>query len=188
MVEKSSYYFAYGSNLNVSRLLSRCPDAVIVGKAELKNYRLCFMTNNSGKVVANIFEVGEKSKETVAGVVYELTKADKAILDTYEGYPYVYDRVPVKVDMKGREVTCFTYLMYPTFERYSRLSRFDFWDIDTKERVVTGKKIHRRFGVPTPEYKNHLIKGYKMFGLNVQAIAKANEYSGRRNKAEWKPI
>ena len=34
------FYLAYGSNLNVKQMQFRCPDARIVGTAEIPNYQL----------------------------------------------------------------------------------------------------------------------------------------------------
>ena len=36
------FYLAYGSNLNVKQMRFRCPDARIVGTAEIPNYQLLF--------------------------------------------------------------------------------------------------------------------------------------------------
>lgn len=36
----NKYYLAYGSNLSMAQMAQRCPDAVYVGTAELKDYRL----------------------------------------------------------------------------------------------------------------------------------------------------
>lgn len=38
----NKYYLAYGSNLSMAQMAQRCPDAVYVGTAELKDYQLLF--------------------------------------------------------------------------------------------------------------------------------------------------
>ena len=42
------YYLAYGSNLSVEQMAKRCPDAIYVGTAELKDYQLLFKQGGSG--------------------------------------------------------------------------------------------------------------------------------------------
>ena len=42
------FYLAYGSNLNVKQMQFRCPDARIVGTAEIPNYQLLFKGSKTG--------------------------------------------------------------------------------------------------------------------------------------------
>ena len=42
------FYLAYGSNLNVEQMQFRCPDARIVGTAEIPNYQLLFKGSKTG--------------------------------------------------------------------------------------------------------------------------------------------
>ena len=37
---KESYYFAYGSNMNLDQMAYRCPAASVVEKVKLEGYRL----------------------------------------------------------------------------------------------------------------------------------------------------
>ena len=39
---KETYYFAYGSNINLNQMAVRCPDAKVVEPAVLENYELLF--------------------------------------------------------------------------------------------------------------------------------------------------
>ena len=39
---KESYYFAYGSNMNLDQMAYRCPAASVVEKVKLEGYRLTF--------------------------------------------------------------------------------------------------------------------------------------------------
>ena len=39
---RKKYYLAYGSNLNVKQMKSRCPDARVLGIGEIEGYRLLF--------------------------------------------------------------------------------------------------------------------------------------------------
>ena len=42
------FYLAYGSNLNMKQMQFRCPDARIVGTAEIPNYQLLFKGSKTG--------------------------------------------------------------------------------------------------------------------------------------------
>ena len=101
-------YIAYGSNLSVEQMEERCPDAKIVGKAVLKDWRLCF------KVHADI-EPCEGREVPV--LVWEVSPEDERALDRYEGYPSYYIKQDVGIlitDLEGndpKEAEAFVYTM-----------------------------------------------------------------------------
>jgi gamma-glutamylcyclotransferase (GGCT)/AIG2-like uncharacterized protein YtfP len=97
-------YFAYGSNLDPEQMRARCPGHHVVGMASLQDYRLAFPLFSSdwgGGVAGLVRAHGEK----VWGIVYELTDADLAALDDYEGWRgpgdqhNLYDRDAVTLDL-----------------------------------------------------------------------------------------
>ena len=45
---KESYYFAYGSNMNLDQMAYRCPAASVVEKVKLEGYRLTFCGRGKG--------------------------------------------------------------------------------------------------------------------------------------------
>ena len=51
---KESYYFAYGSNMNLDQMAYRCPAASVVEKVKLEGYRLTFCGRGKGCGVATI--------------------------------------------------------------------------------------------------------------------------------------
>lgn len=80
------YYFAYGSNMNWPQMHKRCPSAKFVCVGRLANYEFGITRHsrlrNCG--TANVFQLDGKE---VWGIVYEVSKADLAILDGFEdGY------------------------------------------------------------------------------------------------------
>ena len=97
-------YFAYGSNLNPEQMAQRCPGHVVVGLAALRDHKLNFplTSHDWGGGVASV-TTGHGS--TVWGVVFDLTDAHFATLDSYEGYQgpgdqhNLYDREGVFVDL-----------------------------------------------------------------------------------------
>jgi gamma-glutamylcyclotransferase (GGCT)/AIG2-like uncharacterized protein YtfP len=78
-------YFAYGSNLDPDQMRKRCPDSRVVGLAELHDYRLTFplYSEHWGGGAAGVHHA---HGSTVWGVLYELSDADLAALDTIEGW------------------------------------------------------------------------------------------------------
>lgn len=95
-------YVAYGSNLNLAQMARRCPTAKVVGIGVLKDYQLTF------RRVATIEK--KKGAETPVGV-WEITKTDEQALDIYEGYPHLYRKETVSVELKDRTVEAMVYIM-----------------------------------------------------------------------------
>ena len=101
-------YIAYGSNLSVEQMAVRCPDAKVVGKAVLKDWRLCF------KVHADIEPCEGR---TVPVLVWEVSPSDEKALDRYEGYPQYYIKQDIGITMtdldgnEPREAEAFVYTM-----------------------------------------------------------------------------
>ncbi len=71
-------YFAYGSNLWLDQMASRCPNSHFVGRAILPDYR--WQINQRG--FANVTEC---SGYSVHGLIYQIDEADEARLDRNEG-------------------------------------------------------------------------------------------------------
>lgn len=103
------YYLAYGSNLNVGQMAYRCPDAKIIGTAEIKDYRLKFKGSYSGSYLTI-----EKAKGfTVPVAVWQVSDDDIRSLDRYEGYPsFYYKRTMVLPCSDGKRHRCFVYIMH----------------------------------------------------------------------------
>ncbi|KUI02424.1 poly-gamma-glutamate hydrolase family protein [Mycobacterium sp. IS-3022] len=86
-------YFAYGSNLNVSQMALRCPDAANPRPAMLADHD--WLINQRGVATVEPFDGSE-----VHGVVWQLNDHDLAVLDSAEGVPVRYrrDRLTVHTD------------------------------------------------------------------------------------------
>jgi gamma-glutamylcyclotransferase (GGCT)/AIG2-like uncharacterized protein YtfP len=78
-------YFAYGSNLDPDQMRARCPDSRVVGLAELPDHRLTFplYSERWGGGTAGLAHAHGSS---VWGALYELSDADLAALDAFEGW------------------------------------------------------------------------------------------------------
>ncbi len=98
-------YFAYGTNLNREQMAKRCPEFEFVSNAQLHSYRL----DNTSYNVANIIK---DPNGVVDGVIYSLSINDLNNLDQFEGTPFVYQRVNVKVNsIDGNQYRCFVYIL-----------------------------------------------------------------------------
>ena len=95
-------YLAYGSNLHVPQMQRRCPTAKVLGTATLTGYRLVF------NGVATIVPDHDRS---VPVLLWEIQPADEKALDAYEGFPHLYRKETVQVDLDGRSVDAMVYLM-----------------------------------------------------------------------------
>ena len=77
----SKFYFAYGSNMDEGQMADRCPNATLIGKAVLNNYR--FVINSRGVATAIPVE-GRR----VYGLVWHITRDCESSLDEWEGVRY----------------------------------------------------------------------------------------------------
>jgi phage replication-related protein YjqB (UPF0714/DUF867 family)/gamma-glutamylcyclotransferase (GGCT)/AIG2-like uncharacterized protein YtfP len=86
-------YFAYGSNLNVSQMAQRCPDAADPRPARLADHD--WLINERGVATVEPFDGAH-----VHGVLWQLNDQDLATLDSAEGVPVRYrrDRLVVHTD------------------------------------------------------------------------------------------
>lgn len=84
------YYFAYGSNMSLSRIEKRVGKVKSLGHTRVKGFQLTFDTGNDKGSFANV-KLDENS--FVEGVTYELSEKQLRILDYYEGAPLFYERM-----------------------------------------------------------------------------------------------
>ena len=141
------YYIAYGSNLNIYQMQWRCPDARIIGTAEMKDWRLKFKGSKTGAYLT----VEEESGASVPVAVWEVSEADESRLDRYEGFPTFYYKKELTLPVKGirtgrvRMRRVFVYIMH-------------------EERPV---------GVPSASYMRICAEGYNDFGFDLDILAEA---------------
>ena len=100
-------YAAYGSNMNLQQMAFRCPDAVVIGNAELPGYELLFRGFDGGSVAT----VEPKVGSSVPVVLWEITPVDEEALDHYEGWPDVYRKETVVVKYDGEPAEVMFYVM-----------------------------------------------------------------------------
>lgn len=97
-------YFAYGSNMDLEQMKTRCPrNYNLLGVGKLEGWE--FFINSRG--VANII-MDENSK--VYGLLFEITKRCLNCLDMHEGYPKIYGRSELSIRFKGKEINAWVYI------------------------------------------------------------------------------
>ena len=98
-------YIAYGSNMVLSQMAARCPDARLLGTGCLAGARLEFFCH------ATVERSALKS-DRVPVAVWEISPRDERLLDFYEGYPqyYIKEAWPARME-DGSEVHGMLYRM-----------------------------------------------------------------------------
>lgn len=151
------YYLAYGSNLNVEQMRYRCPGAKRIGATMLHGYRLTFRGNARHFGVANI---EPRHGSSVPVGIWSITAQDERSLDRYEGFPWLYDKVTVRVQLP------------------------DLRTVDAIVYVMTGG---RPWASPNRSYLDTIKQGYRDFGfanrnLLYAARTPVNHLSPKINK------
>ncbi len=106
---KFSYYFAYGSNMDVEQMKQRCPGAVLVDKVYIDGYKFLINERGVGTIVRDI-------SKTVYGILWLITKEDEKALDRYEGIgQYHYFKIDLEtlsIDNPGKSYYALAYIAY----------------------------------------------------------------------------
>lgn len=113
-------YFAYGSNMDLGQMKTRCPSVSFVGVARLADHRLAF-TRRSVKRNCGVADAVREHGHSVWGAVFRLSEVDVRSLDTSEGYQpgrpknsYWRRECPVFLDGdEDRPLTAQTYFADP---------------------------------------------------------------------------
>jgi len=137
-------YIAYGSNLNIEQMKQRCPYAVPLGIANLEGYRLLFRGGMNA-----VATVEPMDGRVVPVLVWEITPRCEEALDRYEGWPHMYRKETVAVELGGKTAEVMVYIMN---ERYP-------------------------YGLPGEYYLNVIKEGYASAGFDVAVLDKAMEES-----------
>jgi len=107
------YYLAYGSNLNLENMMNRCPSAKIIGTIMLNDYRLVYKGKNDNYSYLTIERCDGYS---IPMAVYEITLTDLLSLDDYEGYPWLYSKSYVPLNIEGKKRKALIYIMNLDFD------------------------------------------------------------------------
>ena len=105
-------YIAYGSNLNLTQMLQRCPTARVIGTSEIKDYELVFRGSRYSAVAT--IEPCEGSNVPV--LLWGIQPEDEISLDRYEGYPNFYGKENMEIALNDSTVSAMVYVMTPGHE------------------------------------------------------------------------
>jgi len=81
-------YIAYGSNLNLSQMAFRCPNAKQLGSLYIPNWKLVF------RGVADI-QPSTNNHDMLPVGLWEITEECEQALDLYEGFPNLYGKIEI---------------------------------------------------------------------------------------------
>ena len=100
-------YLAYGSNLNLEQMGYRCPDAAVIGTTILHDYQLLF---RGGRHIG-VATIEMKRGASVPVLLWQITEKCEKALDRYEGYPHLYRKKQLMVNLDGDELVAMAYVM-----------------------------------------------------------------------------
>ena len=136
------YYLAYGSNLNLEEMKYRCRSAKPIGKLILNGYRLVYKGDSDNYAYLTL----EKDLNSFVPLgLYELSIFDIKSLDLYEGYPELYSKIYLPININNKKQKALIYIMNDEFD----------------------------YHLPSIEYINTCIKGYHDFGFDINILKKA---------------
>ena len=136
----NTIYLAYGSNLNLRQMAQRCPYAVPLGVATLSDYRILFRGgDHSAVATVEPFPGG-----TVPVLLWEITPRDEEALDRYEGWPHLYRKETVTVELDGKLMETMVYIMN-----------------------------RGQLGQPSSYYLNAIMEGYASAGFDTAVLDEA---------------
>lgn len=139
-------YLAYGSNLNIEQMKRRCPTATIYGKGAVRGYRLLFKGTEGNAYLT----IEPCQGEAVPVVVWDIKPDDELALDRYEGYPRLYEKEDMIIELETGEV------------------------VETMVYIMTDKVEGRTsLNMPSERYLITVAEGYKSAGFDVEVIQKA---------------
>ena len=141
----NKHYIAYGSNMNLEQMAHRCPTARPVGPVVLQDYQLLFRGGRSSAVAT----IEPSEGKSVPCLLWEITPADEAALDRYEGFPIFYRKETVTFKHKNRIIQAMVYIM----------------------------NEGRPLGKPSCYYYSTILEGYRSAGFDVAVLKQAVEDS-----------
>jgi hypothetical protein len=151
-------YFGFGSNLDAERVRIHCPSAELVSIARLADYRLAFTLESKRNWLGGVADILEAPGHEVWGALWSIAEEESEELDRQEGLfrdPPAYRRLTLEVTtLAGEAVICRSYqVATPNLEGY----------------------------VPSPAYRETLLRGARSLGLPAEYIAglEALEHNGR---------
>jgi len=106
----SIVYFAYGSNMSTPRIKRRIESATVVSTARLYEHALRFHKKSIDGSAKCDIQHTRHPQDIVFGVIFEIHRREKHVLDRYEGLGSGYEEKQVTTFLPdGRVTTATTY-------------------------------------------------------------------------------
>lgn len=137
---REKLYLAYGSNLNLRQMMYRCRTAKVVGTAEVKDHELLFRGGS-----CSVATIEPAAGSSVPVLLWSIRPGDEKALDIYEGYPRLYTKKELEVELDGETVTAMAYVM-------------------TEGHIA---------GSPSQSYLNTIAEGYRSAGFDLNVLRMA---------------
>jgi hypothetical protein len=157
MKQNRRLYAAYGSNMSVMQMRIRCPEALLIGTAEVKDYRLKY----KGSLTGAYATIEQEEGQSVPIVIWSITPRDEANLDRYEGYPTFYYKKDLQVEITDREGR----------------------DLGSHEVMAYIMDEKRKHGMPSAAYVGVLREGYERFGFDIDTLRESITYTRKKTMA-----
>jgi len=104
-------YAAYGSNMDPSHMLQRCPSSPVAGTGWLPDWRLTFGGEDLGSDGA-LAMVVEDPESAVFVVLYDMADSDERTLDSWEGADLgLYSKIRLRVQTLDGDVLAWLYAL-----------------------------------------------------------------------------
>ena len=131
------YYFAYGSNLNMKQMQSRCPKSKMIGKSKLDGYRLLFRKHSNRS--DGVLTIEKADGKAVPIGIFQISSSDEKALDKCEGVAtYCYGKEYIECCFNGETKKGLVYIM-----------------------------LNPSKAVPSPAYYERVKQGYKDFEFDI---------------------
>ena len=129
--KKERLYIAYGSNLNLPQMARRCPDAEVAGTSQVRGYELLFR---------GVATIEPRKEASVPVLLWKISPQDEKALDRYEGWPHLYRKEMLEVELEGKQVSAMVYVM----------------------------NDGRQAAMPSEYYYNVIAEGYRTAGMDEE--------------------
>ncbi len=107
-------YAAYGSNMDPAQMLRRCPSSPHTGTGWIRGWRLTFGAEEFGweGALATLVPADDRDAPGVFVALYDLTEADEAALDAWEGADLgLYRKLNLRAHTLAGDVVAYVYAL-----------------------------------------------------------------------------
>jgi hypothetical protein len=131
-------YLAYGSNLHPLRMLDRVPSTRLVGVTRLDRCSVAFAKRGRDGSGKSSLLFTDNPDDVAYGAVYEISGAEKHLLDRAEGLGNGYEEAQFRVAANGSTLAAFAYIAAQS-HLAPGLPPYDWY----KDLVIAGASHHK---------------------------------------------